>query len=63
MDLLIVKSLRSSENSNIHVDGTINYSYLNCLFLIEDINTLNDIKEQLVSDKYFVSKIFVNFFF
>ncbi|XP_060866062.1 uncharacterized protein LOC132941863 [Metopolophium dirhodum] len=52
LDLLIEKSSkRSTENSNINYDDDIDYSNLYCLFPIEDISTLNDIEEQLVSDK------------
>lgn len=64
MDLLIEKSsTRSTENSNIYDDdNTIEYSNLNCLFPIEDLNTLNDIEEQLVSDKEYYKSL-VSYFF
>ncbi|XP_050065186.1 metacaspase-2-like [Aphis gossypii] len=51
MDLLIEKTSRSSENTNINDDDIIDYTNLNCLFPIGDMSTLNDIEEQLVSDK------------
>ncbi|KAF0708635.1 DUF4806 domain-containing protein [Aphis craccivora] len=59
MDLLIEKTSRSSENTNINDDDIIDYTNLNCLFPIEDISTLNDIEEQLVSDKKY-HKSFTN---
>jgi len=62
MDLLIEKTSRSSENTNINDDDIIDYTNLNCLFPIEDISTLNDIEEQLVSDKKY-HKSLVSFFY
>jgi len=62
MDLLIEKSSkRSSENSNINDDDIIDYTNLNCLFPIEDISTLNDIEEQLVSDKKYHKSLVSSF--
>jgi hypothetical protein len=40
MDLLIEKSSRSTENSNINNDDIIDYTNLNCLLLIQNLSTL-----------------------
>jgi len=61
MDLLIKNSLRSSEKTSINYDDIIDYTNLNCLFPIENISTLDDIEEQLVSDKKY-HKSLVSFF-
>lgn len=63
MNLLIEKSSKSTENSNINADDIWDYSNLNCLFPIEDENTLNDIEEQLVSDKQYYKSLVSYFYF
>jgi len=63
MDLLIEKSSkRTLEDSNIIDDDIIDYTNLYYLFPIEDVRTLNDIEEQLVSDKNY-HKSLVSFFY
>lgn len=60
LDLLIERSSKS-QNSNIEHEDDIDYTNLNCIFPIEDVNTLNDIEEQLASDKTYY-KLMVSFF-
>ncbi|CAI6372315.1 unnamed protein product [Macrosiphum euphorbiae] len=52
-DLMIERSSKLSQSSNqIHEDDVAdNYTNLNCIFPINDVNTLNDIEEQLAADK------------
>lgn len=52
-DLMIERSSKLSQSSNlIHEDDIAdNYTNLNCIFPINDVNTLNDIEEQLAADK------------
>jgi len=52
LDLMIERSSKWSQSSNIiHEDDIAdNYTKLNSIFPIGDMNTLNDIEEQLASD-------------
>jgi len=52
-DLMIERSSKLSQSSNLihEEDVADNYTNLNCIFPINDVNTLNDIEEQLAADK------------
>lgn len=53
IDLMIERSSKFLQSSNlIHEDDVAdNYTNLNCIFPINDVNTLNDFEEQLAADK------------
>jgi len=62
LDLIIERNNKFSQNSenNLHEDD-IDYANLNCIFPIDDINTLSCIEEQLASDQKY-HKLMVSVF-